>query len=287
MQASIDNGEFIENAEFSGNMYGTSKAAVQDVQAKNLICILDIDMQGVRNIKRTDLNPIYISIQPPSMATLIFSPDCPVPIAEKRLRDRKTESEESLQKRLHAAKVEMEFSKEPGVFDVIIVNDSLEDAYGQLKQALLELCVAHLDGDVPLSPGPRSAGLRAAGREKTAGQVLLEATEEAAPLPRCHDRPPHVQQHGLSHCGPANLPLQHGDLTRLFSDDVGGAVGLTFFWNIVLQVFKGQNTISLFQNLRFLLSEHMLIVIFIIRFKDDSLLIVQVVAFLSSWCEDI
>ncbi|XP_032387081.1 guanylate kinase isoform X1 [Etheostoma spectabile] len=127
MQAAIDNGEFIENAEFSGNMYGTSKAAVQAVQAKNLICILDIDMQGVRNIKRTDLNPIYISIQPPSMAVL-----------EKRLRDRKTESEESLQKRLRAAQVDMEFSKEPGMFDVLIMNDNLEDAYGQLKHALLE-----------------------------------------------------------------------------------------------------------------------------------------------------
>lgn len=71
MQRGIDNGDFIENAEFSGNMYGTSKAAVQDVQAKNLICILDIDMQGVRNIKTTDLNPIYISIQPPSMEILV------------------------------------------------------------------------------------------------------------------------------------------------------------------------------------------------------------------------
>lgn len=127
MQASIDNGEFIENAEFSGNMYGTSKAAVQDVQAKNLICILDIDMQGVRNIKRTDLNPIYISIQPPSLDVL-----------EKRLRDRKTESEESLQKRLHAARVDMEYSKEPGIFDVVIINENLDDAYRNLKEALLE-----------------------------------------------------------------------------------------------------------------------------------------------------
>uniref|UniRef100_A0A1A8G5S5 Guanylate kinase n=1 Tax=Nothobranchius korthausae TaxID=1143690 RepID=A0A1A8G5S5_9TELE len=126
MQAAINNGEFIENAEFSGNLYGTSKAAVQAVQAKNLICILDIDMQGVKNIKKTDLDPIYISIQPPSMETL-----------EKRLRDRKTESEESLQKRLSAAKVDIEFSKEPGVFDVIVINDSLEDAYERLRQALL------------------------------------------------------------------------------------------------------------------------------------------------------
>ncbi|KAM4605632.1 guanylate kinase isoform 2-T2 [Polymixia lowei] len=127
MQAGIDKGDFIENAEFSGNMYGTSKAAVQDVQAKNLICILDIDMQGVKNIKRTDLNPIYVSIQPPTMNIL-----------EKRLRDRKTESEESLQKRLLAAQVDMEISKEPGLFDVVIVNDSLDDAYGKLKDALLE-----------------------------------------------------------------------------------------------------------------------------------------------------
>nr|XP_029131651.1 guanylate kinase-like [Labrus bergylta] len=93
MQTGIENGDFIEHTEFAGNMYGTSKAAVQDVQAKNLICILVTDMQGVRSIKRTDLNPIYISIQPPSREVL-----------EHRLRDRKTESEESLQKRLHAAK---------------------------------------------------------------------------------------------------------------------------------------------------------------------------------------
>ncbi|XP_056121169.1 guanylate kinase isoform X2 [Rhinichthys klamathensis goyatoka] len=127
MQAAVANGEFVENAEFSGNMYGTSKAAVQAVQAKNLICILDIDMQGVKNIKRTNLNPIYVSIQAPSMDIL-----------EKRLRDRKTESEESLQKRLHAAKVDVEISKEPGLFDVIIINDDLDTAYGKLKDTLLE-----------------------------------------------------------------------------------------------------------------------------------------------------
>ncbi|XP_029309362.1 guanylate kinase [Cottoperca gobio] len=128
MQKGIDDGDFIESAVFSGNMYGTSKAAVQAVQAQNLICILDIDMQGVINIKkRTDLNPIYISIQPPSMAVL-----------ENRLRNRKTETEESLQKRLNAAQVEMEFSKAPGTFDVLVINDNLEEAYVHLKHALLE-----------------------------------------------------------------------------------------------------------------------------------------------------
>ncbi|XP_067330148.1 guanylate kinase-like [Channa argus] len=138
MQAGIDNGEFVEYAEFSGDMYGTSKAAVQDVQAKNLICILATGKQGVINFKQTDLSPIYISIQPPSMAVL-----------EKRLRDRKTESEESLQKRLSAAKVYMEFSKEPGVFDVVIVNDNLDDAYDQLKNYLLEVFVSPGCGKKP------------------------------------------------------------------------------------------------------------------------------------------
>ncbi|XP_029906354.1 guanylate kinase 1b isoform X4 [Myripristis murdjan] len=127
MQEGIDQGEFIENAEFSGNMYGTSKSAVEDVLAKNLICILDVDIQGVKNIKKTDLNPIYISIQPPSMEIL-----------EKRLRDRQTETEESLQKRLEAARIDMELSNEPGVFDVVIINDDLEKAYQELKDVLNE-----------------------------------------------------------------------------------------------------------------------------------------------------
>lgn len=127
MQEGIENGDFIENAEFSGNMYGTSKAAIEDVQAQNLICILDVDIQGVRRIKETDLNPIYISIQPPSMEIL-----------EKRLRDRQTETEESLQKRLEAARIDMELSKEPGVFDVVIINDDLERAYEELKDILNE-----------------------------------------------------------------------------------------------------------------------------------------------------
>ncbi|NWI67826.1 KGUA kinase, partial [Todus mexicanus] len=104
-----------------------SKGAVQAVQAQNQICILDIDIQGVKNIKKTELNPIYISVQPPS-----------IDILEKRLRDRKTETEESLQKRLAAARVDLELSKEPGLFDLVLINDDLEKAYSELKEVLLE-----------------------------------------------------------------------------------------------------------------------------------------------------
>ncbi|CAO2643318.1 Guanylate kinase [Lemmus lemmus] len=128
MQRDIAAGDFIEHAEFSGNLYGTSKAAVRAVQAMNRICVLDIDLQGVRNIKKTDLHPIYISVQPPSLAVL-----------EQRLRLRNTETEESLAKRLAAAQADMESSKEPGLFDLVIINDNLDKAYAILKQALSEV----------------------------------------------------------------------------------------------------------------------------------------------------
>lgn len=48
-----------------------SKAAVRAVQAMNRICVLDVDLQGVRNIKKTDLQPIYIFVQPPSLEVLV------------------------------------------------------------------------------------------------------------------------------------------------------------------------------------------------------------------------
>lgn len=97
------------------------------VQAMNRICVLDVDLQGVRNIKKTDLRPIYISVQPPSLDVL-----------EQRLRQRNTETEESLAKRLAAARADMDSSKEPGLFDLVIINDNLDKAYAILKEALSE-----------------------------------------------------------------------------------------------------------------------------------------------------
>ncbi|XP_044117618.1 guanylate kinase isoform X3 [Neovison vison] len=129
MQRDIAAGDFIEHAEFSGNLYGTSKAAVRAVQAMNRICVLDVDLQGVRNIKKTDLRPIYIFVQPPSLDVLV---------GEQRLRQRNTETEESLAKRLAAARVDMESSKEQGLFDLVIINDNLDTAYQTLEEALSE-----------------------------------------------------------------------------------------------------------------------------------------------------
>lgn len=126
MLNAIQQSEFLEHAEFSGNMYGTSKKSVENVLNSGRICVLDIELQGVKNLKKTNLNPIFCFIKPPSMETL-----------EKRLRERGTETEESLQKRLETAKMELEYEKsEQNAFDHVIVNDNLDSAYEKLKEIL-------------------------------------------------------------------------------------------------------------------------------------------------------
>lgn len=123
----IDNNGFIEWAQFSGNFYGTSIAAVKDVREKqNKTCILDIDMQGVKSVKKTNLNARFLFLSPPSLETL-----------RERLQGRGTETQESLEKRLKQAELEMEYSKEEGAHDKIIINDDLERAYKEFKDFML------------------------------------------------------------------------------------------------------------------------------------------------------
>jgi guanylate kinase len=78
----------------------SSKAAVQAVQSEGKVCVLDIDTQGVKKMKQLDMNPLYIFVMPPSVEEL-----------ECRLRERGTETEESLQRRLDAAREEIEFGE--------------------------------------------------------------------------------------------------------------------------------------------------------------------------------
>ncbi|KAL8280623.1 hypothetical protein RQP46_006946 [Phenoliferia psychrophenolica] len=125
---------FIEHAEFSGNMYGTSAKSVQDVASGGKRCILDIDTQGVRLIKahHASLNPIYVFVSPPSIASL-----------KERLTGRGTESEASMGARLGAAIGELEYAK-TGAFDVVVVNDDLERAYGVLRKVIVD---GEVEGD--------------------------------------------------------------------------------------------------------------------------------------------
>lgn len=75
-----------------------SKQAVEEVRRIGKVCILDIEIEGVKQVKNTDLDPLLVFIKPPSMIEL-----------ERRLRGRNTETEESLQKRLNTARKEMTY----------------------------------------------------------------------------------------------------------------------------------------------------------------------------------
>merc|ERR1712000_760029 len=113
----------VEHAKFGGNRYGTSKQTIQEQEKKGKVVLLDIEMEGVKQIKQSGIDARYIFVSPPEPAFETL---------EKRLRGRQTETEESLQKRLNQAKKELEFSKVSGVHDIIVVNDDLETAYKTL-----------------------------------------------------------------------------------------------------------------------------------------------------------
>jgi len=119
----IEEKAFVEHAKFGGNRYGTSKRTIGELTASGRVVVLDIEMEGVKQIKSSHIEARYVFIEPPSMSIL-----------EQRLRGRGTEKEESIQKRLAQARNELEYSKTEGVHDLIIVNDELEKAYSELEE---------------------------------------------------------------------------------------------------------------------------------------------------------
>ena len=128
MKADIDAGLFLESACVHGNYYGTSKSAVKEVQREGKVCILDIDVQGVSQVKASDLAPKYLWVEVPSLEIL-----------EGRLRGRGTETEEKIQKRLRNAKNELAFAHPDNgdkPFDHYLVNDDLDRAFSELKTTL-------------------------------------------------------------------------------------------------------------------------------------------------------
>ena len=100
------------SAQFGDNLYGTSKATIEEQTAKGKTVVLDIEVEGVKQIQASGFPARFVFIAPPSEEEL-----------ERRLRGRGTEKEDSIQKRLKQAKVELEYAKVPGVHDRIIVNN--------------------------------------------------------------------------------------------------------------------------------------------------------------------
>ncbi len=115
----IDTHQMLEWAKVHDHYYGTSKSFVQaQLEAGNSI-LLDIDVQGGRQIMDTDLDPVSIFIMPPSLEVL-----------EQRLRGRGTDNEAVIRTRLENARDEM---AQRGAYTHVVVNDRLEDAVSALS----------------------------------------------------------------------------------------------------------------------------------------------------------
>lgn len=129
MEDEISSGQFLEYAENHRELYGTSIKAVEAVRSRGQICLLDIDVQGVEQIKRSALAKatFYVFLIPPSLDAL-----------EARLRMRNTESEEKILSRLKDAQRQLHYLEKGDFFDLVVTNDELERSYATFKKFLDE-----------------------------------------------------------------------------------------------------------------------------------------------------
>ncbi len=115
-------GGFLEWAEFAGNLYGTPRQPVEEQLAAGRPVLLEIELEGARQVRRTFPAGQQLLIQPPSFAEL-----------ERRIRGRGTDAEAAIQKRLARARIELEAVAE---FDACLVNDDLEESLKALELLL-------------------------------------------------------------------------------------------------------------------------------------------------------
>jgi guanylate kinase len=118
----IESGRWAEWARVHGNYYGTSAADLQRQLARGSDVLLDIDVEGTRQIRKRFPESVTIFIMPPSMAAL-----------EQRLRQRGTDSETEIRRRLQNAQDEM---RDRGMYRHVIVNDRLPQATAELIELI-------------------------------------------------------------------------------------------------------------------------------------------------------
>ena len=117
-QQRADDGAFLEHAKVYGEYrYGTPREPVERQVAEGKLVILDIDVQGARQVKQTMPEAFTLFILPPSEEELL-----------RRLRKRRREDEASIQRRFDEAKREIAFAEGSGVYDAHIVNEDLDRA---------------------------------------------------------------------------------------------------------------------------------------------------------------
>jgi guanylate kinase len=120
-----DRGEFLEWAEVHGNLYATPRRSVEEELKKGNDVLLEIDVQGAAQVKRAMHEASLIFIEAPSMAVL-----------EQRLRNRSTEQEDQLARRLAGAYDELRTKQ---WFDGVVVNTEVDQAVDEVLQLMEKL----------------------------------------------------------------------------------------------------------------------------------------------------
>ena len=115
----IDAGEFVEWAEVHDNLYGTLHSELDRLLDSGKDVLLELDVQGMRNVKRLGLDPITVFIMPPSLEELA-----------RRLRGRATDSTSVILVRLNNARAEIAAKDE---FQHVIVNDDIDRAVAEFE----------------------------------------------------------------------------------------------------------------------------------------------------------
>jgi guanylate kinase len=120
----VAEGEFLEWAEFAGNYYGTPREAVLNQIHSGKLVVLEIELEGARQIRASFPSALSIFILPPTFDEL-----------EKRIRSRAQDSEEAIARRLLCAQEEIQAADE---FDIQIVNDDFETALNDIEAVLFK-----------------------------------------------------------------------------------------------------------------------------------------------------
>ncbi|GHE26667.1 guanylate kinase [Kitasatospora indigofera] len=118
----IANGELLEWAVFAGNRYGTPRGAVLEKLDNGVPVLLEIDLQGARQVRESMAEALLLFLAPPSWDELV-----------RRLTGRGTEPQDVIEKRLEAAKIELAAESE---FDTTLVNTSVEQVAAELLALL-------------------------------------------------------------------------------------------------------------------------------------------------------
>lgn len=119
----IENNEFLEWAEVHGHLYGTSRELLMNLTNRGIDVILDIDSQGAMQLKKKEVDGVFIYILPPSFEVL-----------KARLMERKSESPEEIKKRLKKAREEIWSYRE---YYYLIVNEDFKKAQKELEAIIL------------------------------------------------------------------------------------------------------------------------------------------------------